>query len=724
MDEKKQKVEFSQGVFDWKTPQIPIDEFLKDIEERKEIFEFTKEDFLSFSNGVETNFDVILSTYTPLEKNQNKEEIDKKSLPFIKEGTRYYLPNDKITQDLQKIIGSDLFQKQGNFNAYWNEKKNELEKDEKYVSWYKLKTKIGDSNIPTVFGKVTSSEEINIVQIKPLNIRVWLYSNCHKKLYDISPWVMNCSTNKTFNEGSFSLELSPTDSLVKDTFGGEFCNFYPILKRDSGINQDWFSKYVQANDIIFIRYELLQMENLSSLKKVSGNTHEIDFSELKDTNDNRIIWDMIGLVDSVNSFIDSVGTDYSVKISGRDFMKLFSDDGSYFIPLKYVEGSKDRWFYGGDPESSWFKRNMITGAYDFYFSYEFQRINSVVWFIINQLSNIGIVDEEVFSGCARQKEKLPVETNDSKYDKNNEVKGIWKMIKVFFDDSLSDRRIVDRSLVNPEGTLLDLFHKVCQEPFVEFWGDTWGDGFDVIIRQPPFTKCAIQGVVDRGESITILSSDTISVSLSYDNRVYAWYRLMPQNSLMGNSQFSSLAFVPIIFLNEYVEKFGNKRCITNDIYLSYSGLNGKGHNEEINTLSQALLNDLLFVVETNSYLPFTRKGTITINGDRRIKVGTFIVLESTGELFYVTAVNNNINFSDTIDRVTTITVERGMYLKYIKDKDKNYFNIVDIDGIKKDIAKSDVKSSDEEIQQSSTEFGVNKKVFEFFYRREMFKEEK
>ena len=723
-NEQNVKVNFSQGIFDWGEENMEIGDFLKELDKRKELFDYNPDQFLEISNGSETNFDVILATLTPLEKEVYKDTISKNSVPYIKVGTRYYLPNDKITSDLQTILGSDLYQKQSDFSAYWNDRKKELESDDKYVQWDKTKAGLGDFDTSSSLFPKKEGSDISIAQMKSLNIRVWLYSNCYKKLYDISPWVINCTTNKDFNMGSFTLELSPTDSLQISTYGGEFSNFCSLLKKNGSFNQDWFTKFVQCNDVIFIRYELLQLEKNGFKAELSdNNTHEVDFSKLKDTSDNRVVWDMIGLVDNVNIRVDSTNTEYSVQINGRDFSKLLVEDGSYFIPLKFVEGSPDRWFYGGDPESDWFKRNMVTGAYDYFFSYEFIRIDAYAGFIINQLSNIGIVDDEVFAGCARQTEKFPIETSDSGYQKGNKVKGVWQMIKLFFDESLMERRIVDRSLANPEGTLLDLFHKICQEPFVEFWGDTWGDGYDIIIRQPPFTKYAIQGIVDRGEYITISSEDVLNISLNYDNRAYSLYRLMPQNSLMGSSQFSSLAFVPIIFLNEFVEKFGNKRCVTNDMYLSYINFNGKENSVELNTMSQALLNDLLFVVETNSYLPFTRKGTITINGDRRIKVGTFIVLEPTGELFYVKAVNNTISFNDIVDRTTTLTVERGMFVKYIKDSTNNYFNIVDVKGIREDISKRDSKVKEENVQQSSTKFGVNKDVFEFFYRRNMFKEE-
>ena len=126
---------------------------------------------------------------------------------------------------------------------------------------------------------------------------------------------------------------------------------------------------------------------------------------------------MMGLIDTVSTNVDSESTDYSVSISGRDLMKLLVEDGSYFIPLKFVEGSPDRWFYGGDPESSWFKRNMVTGSYDYYFAYEFQQIDTVSSFIVNQLSNIGIVPNSLFSHCA----------------KRPDAKGVWQMITLWVD---------------------------------------------------------------------------------------------------------------------------------------------------------------------------------------------------------------------------------------------------------------------------------------------------
>lgn len=718
MAEEKKIPPYSKGCFQGiKGSREPatIQDFLDDLKKQGYQEDLTVDEFLKFSNGNWTNAEIIINKYTPLMKSKYRSEIRQNKPPLIRVGTWYVIPNKQITAELQEILASDLFMRQySSFSAFWSTKQKELLKDPEYVSWdsptnngdSSSSKPINDSYVAKKRAAASGSGDENKeyhVQMKALNIKVWVYSRAFNKVYDISSWIRTCSTNKDISMGTFSMELVPTDTLTIQTFGEDFANHFNITDKRGSIHRDWFSKFIQNNDMIFIRFEKLKKEKYEDMGKRQSSTHIVEPSELND----KLIWDMMGLIDTVSTNVDSESTDYSVSISGRDLMKLLVEDGSYFIPLKFVEGSPDRWFYGGDPESSWFKRNMVTGSYDYYFAYEFQQIDTVSSFIVNQLSNIGIVPNSLFSHCA----------------KRPDAKGVWQMITLWVDGQLSDRRIVDRSLTNPEGTLLDFFNKICQQPFVEFWGDTWGNEFDLMIRQPPFTKTAIQNVVNSKEFIGIEPKDLLSFSLEYDNRAYAWYRIMPQNALTGSSQFSSLALVPIIFLNEYVERFGNKRCITNDIYLSEKSLKGKDDEKNINTMSQALLNDLLYVVETTSYLPFTRKGTITIDGDRRIKVGTFVILESTQELFYVTAVNNTITFTnDVIDRVTVLTVERGMLLEYITNAAKNYFNIVDIDGIRADIQKRDPKHKDDVIAPSSTKFGVNIDVFNFFLEREMFKD--
>ena len=126
-------------------------------------------------------------------------------------------------------------------------------------------------------------------------------------------------------------------------------------------------------------------------------------------------------------------------------------------------------------------------------------------------------------------------------------------------------------------------------------------------------------------------------------------------------------------------------------------------------------------------------GTIELNGDRRIKVGTFILNQATDEFFYVLNVSNSIVYTENgIDRRTTLQVERGMYVPILEGTATNsvkrldntfptvqgkpsYFKIVNLDTLRK---------AAEEAQQGKLTTAsspvVDKNQFEYFLNRKMF----
>lgn len=672
-------------------------DFLKFLQDQgKMALDMGLENLYGYTYENRTNAQRITEKYTEDELEDYKDQLPDNP-PYIKVGTTIYLPNDKILVELQKLLGSDAFLSQVEFNSFWSEIQQAILKDPEYVPF------------DVIAGQMQYGNSLS-VKDKALNVQVWLVNRAKNVTYDISAFVKSISTTKDFGVGSFTIELVPIEDIYMNFYGNEFAAQYSLLDVQSKLHQDWFTKFVQTNDMIFIRYERLQMEKYNDDLSIGNASKAVSPSAFNSSR----IWDMIGLVDNVITAVDPTGNDYTVTINGQDLMKLFAEDGSYFIPLYFIEGSSDRWFYGGTPESGWFKRTFVDGDYDYYIANSYQTIESFISFVVNHLSNIKIVDDSVLESIAVRKEKYPLNEGE---EADNKVHGIWQIVRVFIESILSDRLICDRTFANPEGTLMDFMNKVCQQPFVEFWGDTWKNEFDIIIRQPPFTKKAIRDVVDSGMYVKVETDDVMNMNLTFDERVYAWYRLMPQNSFMGNSQFSSLAFVPIIYLDKYCEMFGNKRCITNDIYLSEKSFRGKDRGKNMNLMSQALINDLLFVIETTAYFPFTRRGTITLNGDRRIKVGTFIRFTSTDELFYVTSVSNQAVFdNNSVDRTTTITVERGMFIENINGEN-NYFNIVDIDGIRKEIIKRQNEINEEEFASSPSQFVVNEDVFDYFMKR-------
>lgn len=701
--------------FTWQgTEEILLTDFMEYLKNQGLEFKGSIDDFLKFApHGVVlSNEQLIWMKGNPAIQKQWTDENNGKP-DRIFPGTSFYLPNQDLTTESQKKAGSEVFLEQKDFTEFWGDNQREILEDEDYVP-FDVNFNKSTMDIFMERGQLSG----NSILRKNLTVQVWVYSRALDTLVDISPWVLSVSTSKNMGVGSFSLQLIPTvDNIQDESFNsfGERIEQFNVTRNIGYVNNDWFTKFIQYNDVIFIRYEILKRES-GTVREMQESQANKGFRKSPYDLATGKMWDMIGLVDSNTLSVNFDSTDYVVSIQGRDFMKVFVEDGSYFIPLTMVEGSPDRWFWGGDKEKGAYRRNFVTGAYQYLELYDFQKLDGYAGFILNQLVNIGIVPDSLFTPSQKRAELYPVPSAEKQI---GEISGIWKIIRAFFDDQLSDRRVVDYSLATPEGTLMDLFNKICQQPFVEFWGDTWGDEFDIVVRQPPFTKSAILDIYDNKTYIDITADNLYQMSLQYDDRVYGWYRIMPQNSFLGKSEFSSLAFVPIIMLDEYIERFGNKRCITNDIYLSCGAFNGKGEEGNVSLLSQALINDLLFTVETTMYLPFTRKGTITINGDRRIKVGTFIRLVPTDELYYVTGVNNSIQFSNNnVDRVTTLTIERGMRMDSIRAKSGSYsyFDLVDIEGLRGAMYKG-IANQDSSVPNKAT---VNSDAFNHFLTRDFY----
>lgn len=707
-------------------------------------------EFLRFDNNQTlSNAERIFNQYTAVEKITFQAQFAAFSLPYIKPGTDLILPTDRITIEYLTLYGDNQFLQQRNFNTYWSDSYNNLINNDLYVQVDKL----------TRTGLRTD------VQIINENLRVFIYISALRRIYNISPFIRRLNTSKNFETGAFSMTIDPVkisqlDSDSLDNFldtGLDVVNVFP-LTQSVGDTTDFFETNLQQNDLVFIRFETLALETndpFAERRDLSVSSTELPGR----------VWDMIGLIDTVNVSETFENTDKIIQVTGRDLMKLLIDDASYFIPTVFRNGSDLSFVYSGDEDEDYFKRNLISGAYEFYFSYAAKSVRDVLGFVINHLSNLQIVDDQLLDVYGDRVTTLYNVTGaDMNYINTLRVRGIWKIIKLFVDPVVDDRRIADDAFANPDGSLLSYINRICQKPFVEFYGDTNGDQFDFIVRQQPFTASAIRGIVGAGAVnneeapvnggyINVLEKDVLSYSLDWDNRYYSWYQIQAQNVFMGNSDSSSLSVIPIIFLPEYNRKFGNKRFIITDNYFSARALKGDEDNKSLNIslFAEAVLNDLKYIIDINSYLPFTRRGTITIVGDRRIKIGTFIRLIQTDELFYVTAVNNSAIFSKgSVERVTVLTVERGMKIRYIEgvlepegfplqsagrpgvDSDNdvisinlkyNYFNIVDTQLIVNTITRQLSGLNNSRVQRGiATDFGVNTEIFRFFEERQQVKQ--
>lgn len=681
-------------------------------------------DFLALKLDDVDNLNRIWSQYNSELRKKYEQNYNNNTLPEdapILEGTPVVSLLSKIEIEFQKITQQGQFMSQSSFKAFWADNYEKI---------------IGSINYKPEYSETKDDSSFD-VRIIPQSIRVWIYINALGKIIDISPFVISCNTNKTALNGAFAVRLTPVRNQASSTgYGGGFFEHFSLTDENGNINKNYWERYINQNDIVFIRFEKLLLEKEATLQGTSDSL-EIPPNNLVNNNSNYNVWDMIGLVDSCTTSYASQPNSAVVDIMGRDFSKLFTEDGSYFMPLKWVEGSRDRWFYGGDPSDSWFQRNVITGNYNYIFNYGFKKIRETLWFLINILSNIGIVPDDLFKAYGERRTEAYVIEDDDNVHKTQQVKGIWQIVKVFVEDTLEDRSIVDPSFTNPDGTLMSFINKICQPPFVEVIFDTYVDTLDIVVRQPPFTEEAINDVVKSKTYIEIEPGNLLGFTLNYDDRVYSWYQLFPQNNFIGTRLFTSLAFVPIIYFEEFTKIWGNKKQVIQDIYISLSAIDGAGGTNQLNSMGAAALNDLLYVIETSVYLPFTRRGTIIINGDRRIKVGTFIKLNATNELFYVTGVSQEAVYSGSdLVRTTRIDVERGMYLPILTG-DKNgkeielntssgdkasYFKIARLKEMRADIKQAEKAANSPDKVVNSGKQAIDSAQFNYFFNRRMYDE--
>ena len=704
----------------------------------------SRSQFLSFKGNTDkSNLDRIYDVYTwDGQKQINKTSYSTGNLETINKGTILLIPISKIDEELVQINGKNLYLKQEKGqNVYYSEKLQELQNEPFYVKKEQV-TKEG-RNID--------------IQLIEENCQVWIYSKSLEKIINVSPFVTFTSTNKG-DVGSFNIQLNPIvdEKMFLNNSKSEYLSFFDINEN----SEDYFTKHLQYNDVVFIRFEKLELEG------DNDNIYDFEINKSKLPNQ---IFDMIGLVDNINTNLNTATTDYSISISGRDLMKVLIEDGNYFMPFRYMSGNSYQFFYA-DPNSKQGKRNFYNGAYEFLFTYSFRSIKSTFAFIMNFCANLGVVgDYDLFSAYKDRRTEVytkEIETQDISYLKSNKVNGIWQIIKLSVDEKVDDRRIADPSIGNTDSTLIEQMNKVCQKPFVEFFGDTYGSQYEFIVRQPPWDRDSILDCIKKGLVIDIEDKDIIgNINLNWETEFYSWFQVQPDNIFAGNNKWAFASYLPIVFLDEFAEYFGNHRKIIQDIYVSEQALSGIKGDENLDLFKRAVLNDLKYLIDSHVYLPFTRKGSFTINGDRRIKKGMWVRLKRTGELCYVDSVSNNCRFNNSmVDRTTTLQVSRCMVedcilgkpvfesleetgeevfktiTTFVKDSNNlkvelgitplrySYFHIVNtaliyntlIQRIENPI-KIDANYSKPK-EQISTNFGVNKEIFDFFLKRKQFKQ--
>jgi hypothetical protein len=321
--------------------------------------------------------------------------------------------------------------------------------------------------------------------------------------------------------------------------------------------------------------------------------------------------------------------------------------------------------------------------------------------------------------------------------------GIWQITKLLLDANVADLRIHDAAVSIQAGSLISFFNKVCQQPFVEFMGDTFGDQYCFIVRKPPFDRegmlktITAQGLFgeSKGDNIyDINSEDIISSNISFNsNNIYSWYQLYPMYTMGASSDIRYI--VPAVLFPEYASIWGSRELVIRSQYRSFDyssiidEINDKNKSAHADSEILQSIYDLKYIIESNAYSPFVRNGTIRIVGNRRIKRGTFVRVNwpNFSEIFYVESVGNNYSISNnTVDRATSLILSHGMVENFMFLDNKiiesegtkkvlSYFNLIDFGGL------SETNKVDMDTWPTIiSKWKVNIDIFKFFLKKMQF----
>lgn len=606
--------------------------------------------------------------------------------------SRVISPNGRYLIDVSPFLKSieiNVTKEGGNFqlnlaNLLFNDSTKDYESSGKLTS--------------NVSGNLNATELVDLFQLPIITIDRYQSSEFHYNNF----YSKNSShTIEKLNINDFHLEPPRKDEDISDN-----PNYFKLKK-------SLFHYVIQANDLLFIRLEKLEIDQSDYFDLSEGYTI-IDSKAIQGK-----VFDMIALVDAAPLSLAGQNNQQSVTVTGRDLSKLLLDDGVFFFPVEYAVQDKEQIIKNSGknksgnrltitlPPNKDYQSNLTLHVGngnmigDTLFNFDVtQTLSDWLLFLFQQLTNISICPNGLFNSY---KDKTFVVSRNDKFASDGSfgyqriaAEGIWQIVKLVLDPNISERRIADASLSTDTGSLINLVKKICQEPFAEFTSDTWGDKFYFTLRKPPFVRESFK----TNKIMNVFDYDVLNSNFSFSQDFYSWFRLTPMGSIIDTSDGTMMQQIPAVMLPEYVELWGTKILDVQTNYLDWGFTEAEESSKISDNILKQASEDLDWLLEAYAYLPFTRQGTLTIKADRRIKRGMCIRFFSTGEIFHVDGVNNSRNFEGVIQSSTTLQVSRGIVEKHF-DK---YFSIVNLkkNGVNKNT------------------WSVNRDIFNFFVSRQQF----
>lgn len=646
--------------------------------------EFSLKDFLNYkgSDLNKTNEDLIKSHRIKIKGDQDIDE------DVIKSGTIVSVPLSKLIRNQTKIDVSETESTDYDSPIYLS--------PSEIFEWLK--------GAPYAAHSALSLG--NTVTFVRNHFRIIAFSKTLGYFIDISQLCTELDINSTKTISNFNLRL--VDSNEEGSF--------ETMQRKSSLNAMNLSLILSENDLIFIQLNT----------DLNPFPHKVSFADIA-----RNHYSLIGLIDSCVESKSATYNEVSLQVSGRDLSKLFDDDEVYFFPRVLTKNSNGKMVIGtGESGTNLLKRTFSTGNYDILFGKTYQSIKDIFQFYISVLQNVGYIpeeyNEEIFSSYVSD-DGIDIRNKNKEGDLS---KGVYQIIDLYVDETVGRRRVVDASVNSPEGPFRQLFSKICQEPFVEFLTETIYDRFMLIVRQPPFAKKDLVRVVREKLYVPIKQSDITNANLTFSKEIYTWYQLEVQGLFFGQSNEISLEHCPIIQLDEYVNIWGSKRFSVTHNYRNVRSYYDAKTTESFNVFRKQVVDDLIFLLETHAYLPFTRTGTLELGYvNNKIKKGSFIYIEESNELYYVDVVQHSITKSSEgmVTGSTTLTLSRGMIVDYIEGICTNigltsYFNIVDLPFLRDVLYKNYFAHKTRNDNDPKGQV-VNKEMFNFFLKRKQFRKD-
>lgn len=672
----------------------------------------------------------------------------KASTSLLGIGARLSVPLNKMASRSIYTINTTLVQNR-DYNTFIEKEIRRLLNNPAYMT-LNNKTDVSASNSIVGVGSVLKRQDKHTV---------WVWSKTldgkGEELFDLSPFVESIQCNTTENGSNVTIQL-PHITFSYDKDGKRVMDVKMYFDKKAGRNvfgkttvheRAFFNESMYRNNNFFDdNQEVNSNSTFGYLKRKDSffnniiQTNDLIFIELENTgqdypvSDEFIIpsdqikgryFDIIGMVDTLSMSSSAEASDQSLTLTSKCLSKLIIDDGVYFFPVEYAVKDREQIIKNSsasrsgnrlianisDPKNqSGFQKNISytqgTGALIGDTQFNFDRTQTIaewITFIFSQLTNIDVCPDALFSNYDDKSFIISRDgdintTNNQTSYKRVQANGIWQIVKLVLDKEIVDRKVVDSTLATDTGSLINLIRKVCQKPWVDFYMDTYGDKFYFIVRKPPYTYQSFK----TNFCINVFEHDVMSDGLDYaTDEIYTWYKVNPFASVFGFDENSGyMSFFPAVMFPEYVELWGNRAMEVNSNFLDFDVFNSEDTQSNFDRIQKQAYEDMDWLIESHAYLPFTRKGVITVKPDRRIKRGMSIRYFPTGEIFHVDAVSHTRLSNAVTDGVTQIYVSRGMVEQHME----KYFKIINL---QKYSTKSD-----------SNTWTVNQEIFKFFLTRQ------